>query len=78
VVQTLLTAKAEVEVRDDAGETPLHFAALSGSVKIVEALLKANADVSAKCVRGRTPLDIAVAFKRTEVSQLLRDAILAK
>ena len=42
-----------------AGWTPLHYAALNGSVELVEMLLDKKADKAATNMLGQTPADIA-------------------
>ena len=44
----------------DAGDTPLHYAALRDDALLVDALLDAGAPVDARDARGRSPLDAAV------------------
>ena len=61
IVEILLRHGADVEIRDDNGETALHWAT-GGSlnnVKVVELLLSHGADVNAKDNRGWTALDWA-------------------
>ena len=44
----------------DAGDTPLHYAALRDDARLIDALLDAGAPVDARDARGRSPLDAAV------------------
>src|SRR5438045_533037 len=46
--RALLQAKADVNIRDAAGNTPLHFAALNHDLEAVNALLVAGAQVDVK------------------------------
>ena len=48
---------AEIDARDAAGETPLHFAAGLGRVKATTFLVSRGADVSIRDHQGRTPLN---------------------
>ena len=50
---------AEVNVRDKAGRTPLHLAALGGSDECVELLIDNGASVDAQDARGMTALFLA-------------------
>ena len=65
-VARLVAAGAHVDARSegDSGQTPLHWAASSGDIEVVDALLDAGADIEAPGafhgVGG--PLDNAVAF----------------
>ncbi|MCD1261408.1 ankyrin repeat domain-containing protein [Paenibacillus athensensis] len=65
-IATLVKAGAEVNARI-AGpniETPLHWAASSDDIEVLDALLNADADIEASgaVIAGGTPLDDAVAF----------------
>lgn len=53
--------RAEVNGRDLWRQTPLHYAALGGSVDVIDALAAAGATVDAQCERGLTPLLMAAA-----------------
>jgi ankyrin repeat protein len=68
----LLTHKANVNDQDQAGETPLHMAAISGSKEVAEVLLANNAQVSSKDGDDRTPFDLAVQKDHMDVADLLR------
>ena len=71
-VKEFLANGANVSVKDDLGNTPLHFAAAYANEKMVEMLISNSADVNAKITSGRctgqTPLDWA----NDETSDLLR------
>lgn len=65
LLELLLDAGAEVDVRDDAGFTPLHWVAsfwrggTDYSVAAARALLRAGADADARGPEGRSPLHMA-------------------
>ena len=59
-VQTFLDLGGDINQANQAGDTPLHGAALRGSVAIIEFLVENGADVLATNWRGWTPLDIAM------------------
>ena len=63
----------DVNVGDDRGETPLHWACYHGKYAVAQLLLDKGADASACTERGNTPLDLADARGHTQVAQLLRD-----
>ncbi len=76
VLQSLLDAGANVNVRDANGVTPLHVAA--GNVKAFRAafvLLAAGADANAVDKSGQTPFDWATEARNSPVCQVLIDAI---
>jgi ankyrin repeat protein len=72
----LLEAGANVNVKDDEGETPLHVAAESDSFNTagLEILLKAGADVRAKKHNGDTALHLAAKCHKREFVELLLKA----
>ena len=60
VVKQHLAAGTDVNAKNNAGTTPLHWSARHNDHKeIVELLIAEGADVNAKNVSGRTPLDSA-------------------
>lgn len=71
-VQLFLDKGADVKVADDAGNTPLHIAALHGSKALVALLLDKGAEANARNGAGATPLGLALRSKRTEAADLLR------
>ena len=46
---------ADVNARDEAGDTPLHYAAYFGELAVIRLLVERGADVSALNSYGRTP-----------------------
>jgi len=75
VVRELLKLGAKCDSRDDEGQTPLHYAALSCHVGVLEELLKnrsKDADVDALDNNKMTPLHLAV-----QESDQLKEDILA-
>ncbi|HEV2863823.1 MAG TPA: ankyrin repeat domain-containing protein [Pyrinomonadaceae bacterium] len=74
-VKSLLTGgKADVNGRDDRGNTPLIEAARAGHGDVVRALLVARADAAAKNDEGQTAFSVAAAGGHDEVVRLLREA----
>lgn len=73
VVQILVEAKADINVRDTKNYdqwTPLHFAAAFGRVDFVKALLKSEQDPHVLNGKFQTPADIA---STEEIKQLIQD-----
>jgi uncharacterized protein len=74
-VGVLVDAGAEVNARFTGPhtETPLHWAASSDDVEVIDALLEAGADIEAPgaVIAGGTPLDDAVAFGQWNAARRL-------
>jgi hypothetical protein len=83
VVRTLAAAGGELDARGGGNivETPLHWAASSDDVAVLDALLDAGADIDAPgaIIAGGTPLEDAVAFGQWNAARRLveRGAALA-
>ena len=68
----LLEAKAQVDILDAEGRTPLHLAAQRGTADIVEALVASGAEADARDGDGYTPLHMAArAGQRATLRALL-------
>lgn len=65
---------ADLNAKDQQGETALMRAAAGNKVKIVKALINGGADVSAKDNRGHTALMRASEQRHTDVIALLKEA----
>ena len=70
----LAGGKADVNGRDDQGNTPLIEAARAGHDDVVRALLLAQADARAKNDEGQTALSLAARGGHDEIIGLLRQA----
>jgi len=75
-VKTLITAGADVNARNNNGETPLHCAVYEGSHKkeAIKILIAAGADVNMKGNDGITPLQMAIKEDNPEIAEILREA----
>jgi len=58
-VKELLEQGAQVDAKDDDGQTPLHLASENGHIESMRELLMKNADVHSKTKKGSTPLHYA-------------------
>ncbi|CAB9512921.1 Ankyrin Repeat Protein [Seminavis robusta] len=56
------------------GETPLHIAASTDSIQVLEMLLQKSADVNAMDFDGETPLHLAALAGKTRSARILLDA----
>lgn len=66
IVDYLLEAGCDVNVKNNLGETPLHIAIRKKHMGFVESLLKAGADVNAQDNNGNTPLHLAIVWSDSE------------
>lgn len=73
VIGTLVELGADVSVvmENASMETPLHIAARSGRLDIVQKLLRCGVSVTAKTKDGSRPLHYAAAFGQTHVLEAL-------
>lgn len=72
VIETLLSAGADIEARTKFGLTPLMFAVLQSTQCVIDALLESGADVQAKSNSGQTPLMKAVSRSKDKTINLRR------
>ena len=76
ITELLIAEGADVNLMNKDGVTPLHEAATYGHKEVAELLIAEGADVNAEIMsvkfRGETALDWAIAFKETELADLLR------
>jgi hypothetical protein len=62
---------ADVDARDEWGDTPLHHVAANGNAKLARALIEAGADPNAKGRWGATPLHRAAERGNGEIVRIL-------
>jgi len=71
IIRVLLKHGSEVEERTQFGSTPLHFAAIFGSVDAAEELLTLKANVNDRNLDRITPLHFAAKFGKPQLVQFL-------
>jgi hypothetical protein len=72
--QKVLSMNFDPNLQHDNGYTPLAYAAMKGSVPMVELLLAEGADAAFATREGDTPVELALRFGHAEVAQVLRRA----
>lgn len=72
-VKDMIASGADVNVRDEHGNTALIEAARNGHDDVVEALLNAGADMKAKNRDGKTALMLATQGGHEDTAQVLRE-----
>ena len=71
VVQVLIDAGADIDIKNYAGRSPLHCACASGALDLVKMLVRGGAGVRARNVKGRTCLHLAAELGHTETVRYL-------
>ena len=74
MVKILLEAGANVDFKNDVGDTALMLASKRGYAEIVKELLKAGADVGAKNMCGNTSLTMANKAQQKDIVKILQGA----
>ena len=72
--QKVLSMNFDANLQHDNGYTPLAYAAMKGSVPMVELLLKNGALASVDTRDGDTPVELALRFGHAEAADLLKRA----
>ena len=69
----LIKARAELNIQDREGNTPLLIACRHGDEKIVCYLIKSGADITLKNNKGETAMDIAAERGFSDAIELMMD-----
>lgn len=72
VVEALLDAGANIQLRNINGWTPLHDAANDGNIPLIKVLLAHGADINARESTGITPTAVAVLNDQLSAAQFLK------
>ena len=70
VVRQAIAKGANLNVKDEDGETPLLWAAMFGHKEVAELLIVKGADVNAMTNGGKTPLDVANKIESWDTSKV--------
>ncbi len=73
LVEHLLKKKADPNIADETGYTPLFWAVKSGNKEFVEQLLQYKADKTKKDAMGMTPFEYALQTNNKEIINLLKN-----
>lgn len=73
IADKLFRAPNVVDLLDETGSTPLHYAARKGNVIAVQLLIDNQANINAQDGSGNTPLNLAVQNLKPDVVKLLLD-----
>jgi len=74
LTRMLLDSRANVNVAQEGGWTPLHQAAAHGQVQVLKDLLEHGADLNAKSADGQLPVDMALKGGHEEAATILQQA----
>ena len=69
ILKTLIKSGADINNRDNLGQTPLHYAAFIDDIQVVIFLLKNGADINAKDNNEVSPLGYSVIMQRSLVHE---------
>lgn len=74
MAESLLSAGADANARQQGGWTALHSAAARGSIELINLLIRYKADKNARNDDGKTPSDLAMEKGHIEAAKLLGDS----
>ncbi len=72
VARLLVEAGADLNISDDNGWTPLHWAAKAGDVELILAMVEGDGDLLALDREGQTPMDVLEKYERFEALERVR------
>lgn len=73
IVEILLRKKANVNIADNNGTLPIHYAVMFKQYDIIEYLLEADANIDLKDNRGNSALDYATILNDQKIITLLKN-----
>ncbi|RMG03466.1 MAG: ankyrin repeat domain-containing protein, partial [Acidobacteria bacterium] len=73
IARLLISSGANVNAKDQDGQTPLHEAAWYGNSGVAKLLISSRADLNAKNKNGKTPLGVASRNTREAIKEYLKD-----
>lgn len=72
ITKMLIDAGAIINVKQQAGFTPLHAAAQLGDIEMIILLLEHNAEINSRMEGGKLPADLAEEKGFSEIAEILR------
>eukprot|EP00322_Chrysochromulina_rotalis_P019677 CAMPEP_0115850834 /NCGR_PEP_ID=MMETSP0287-20121206/12169_1 /TAXON_ID=412157 /ORGANISM="Chrysochromulina rotalis, Strain UIO044" /LENGTH=188 /DNA_ID=CAMNT_0003304845 /DNA_START=34 /DNA_END=600 /DNA_ORIENTATION=- len=68
-------AKSMLEMADEDGCTPMHYAACAGHIEVITALLKLGAQAEVENLAGMTPAKLAAEYEHPEAAELITNGL---
>lgn len=75
VLATLINAGADLETKDNEGNTALMCAVANGNAESVKALLKAGASIQSINNDGLTACDLAIELGMIQIAEIIIDSV---
>lgn len=75
IVKILLNNKANPNIQDQSGKTPLHYAVIAQNIEVIKILLKYNADKTLSDKEQKTAFEYAIESKNQELICSLKSDI---
>lgn len=73
-IKAFIDAGADVNARNEAGNSPLHETALRGATEAVKLLLDRGADAATRNLEGRTAADVAASGGFVDIANMIERA----
>lgn len=71
---TFIPRRADINLRDSEGWSPLHYACFKSRTQFVEILLKNRANTKSRTAKGELPIDVARGQFKEQIIKLIQDS----